>query len=382
MNMTQKLYYTDAYIKEFEARVLSAEKSGELYDVVLDKTAFFPEEGGQSSDRGFIGSSRVLDVRETDGKIHHFCDTPPTIGEKTACKLDFDERFEKMQCHTAEHLLCGVIHKLFGFENTGFHLSDEQVVFDVSGVLTKEDIEKVSALANGAVYENRPVNTYFPTESELPSLEYRAKLDLKTGVRIVEIEGYDSCACCAPHARATGEIGIISILNFEKHRGGTRIYMLAGRRAERDFVKRMGVLRRISALTSEPQLTADNAVERIVGECEELRQELKAQRMSEAAMRAEMLTSTDGNLVVRIPHFGNPELIAFSNTALPKVGGILVCLGGEDGDFKYVISSRTENLRLRAGEINSALSGRGGGREGMIQGSFGATLSEIEKFFS
>lgn len=379
--MTEKLYYKSAYIGEFGAKVVSVTQSGDTFDVLLDKTAFFPSEGGQTHDSGFIGDARVVDVSEIDGEIHHFCNTPPTVGAVLECKIDFAERFEKMQCHTAEHLLCGIIHKLFGFENVGFHLSDDAVVFDISGCLNQEDIQKVQALANRAVYENHPIRAYFPSEEELSKLNYRSKSEILGEVRIVEIEGYDTCACCAPHVSYTGEIGIISIQGFEKHRGGTRIYMLAGARAERDYLERIEIARRISALTSEPQKTIDKAVLRLCDENEVLKQSLKSALLREATLCAATLEPTDKNAVVHIPHFDIPSLIAFSNSAREKVGGVLVALSGADGDFKYVISSKSTDLRKDAKDINEALSGRGGGKPEMIQGSFSSTLFEIKQYF-
>ncbi len=379
--MTEKLYYKDAYIKEFNAAVLSSAKMEDgTFDVVLDKTAFFPEEGGQSSDKGYIDDSRVTDVREIDGVVHHFCQS--SVEEGTVrCVIDFDERFEKMQCHTAEHILCGIMNRLYGSENVGFHLGDEDVVFDVDTVLTREQLDEVRTLANKAVYENRAVSTFFPSPEEILGLQYRSKLDLKENVRIVNIDGYDSCACCAPHVSFTGEIGTIAILDFEKHRGGTRIHMLAGARAERDYAKRYDVIKKISAITSEPQETVADAVENLAKTLENARQSLKAAKLKEATLRAELLPQCDGNAVVLLDDFSVPELIDFSNAALPKVGGMLVAISGTDKNFKYVISSRVHDVRAKAKEINAALGGRGGGRPEMIQGSFAASLDEIEDFF-
>ncbi len=379
--MTEKLYYIDAYIKEFSARVLSCEKVDGGFDTVLDKTAFFPEEGGQSADGGTIGGVRVLDVREAFGVIHHITEGALSVDYDVECKVDFATRFEKMQCHTAEHILCGIIHKRYGYENVGFHLSEGEVVFDIDGVLTLEELMKVREAANRAVYENREVSVYFPRPEELSSFSYRSKLELTENVRIVNIDGYDSCACCAPHVKRTGEIGMIAITGAEKHRGGTRIFMLAGSRAERDYAKRCLVARRISAITSEPQATIDAAVEKLAKECENLRQSLKFSRLKEAELRAQMLIPTNENTVVLLPDFTIPELIAFSNSALSKVRGILVLISGTDGDFKYVISSLTKDLRVLAKDINAALSGRGGGKSLMLQGSFASTLTEIKAYF-
>jgi len=157
--MTEKLYYKDAYIKEFEAEIVSLSPCEGGFDIVLDRTAFFPEEGGQSADTGFIGSSRVQHAYERDGVVHHITDSAPE-GKTVSCVLDFSARFEKMQCHTAEHILCGIIHRLFGLDNVGFHLGDEEVTFDVNGVLDRAQLDKVEEIANNAVFSNWQIHVW------------------------------------------------------------------------------------------------------------------------------------------------------------------------------------------------------------------------------
>ena len=377
--MTEKLYYTDPYLKEFEAEILSVTPYKEGFDVVLNKTAFFPEEGGQSADTGYIGSAKVLDAYEKDGVVHHLTDTHP--GEaRVLCKLDFDTRFEKMQCHTAEHILCGIIHRLYGFENVGFHLGDDLVTFDVGGVLTAEQIDRVERLANEAVFANMKVEAFFPTAEELSAVEYRSKLNLTSGVRLVKIGDVDVCACCAPHVAQTGEIGMIKITDFMKHRGGTRFFMVAGRRAYLDYCERHNNVKRISAMLSAPQLETAAVLEDYMKDSDSTRSALKQARVKLAESYAAATESTEDSAVYLFPDFTISELIAFSNEASKKVGGFLVALSGEEGNYKYVISSN-DDLSSRVKEINSALSGRGGGRGNMIQGSFGAGLEEIKSFF-
>ena len=380
-NMTEKLYYTDAYIKEFEAEVKEVIKDGDLYRVLLDKTAFFPEEGGQTADTGKIGESQVIDVREEDGRIYHITNTAPTLG-RVICAVDFDTRFEKMQAHTAEHILCGIIHKLYGFENVGFHLGDDVVTFDIDGELDRADLDRIEMLANEAIYENRRVYTYFPTSQELDALSYRAKLDLRENVRIVEIDGIDRCACCAPHVAYTGEIGLIKILDFMRHRGGLRITMVAGRRAMVDYDRRYKTSKTIGALTSTPSLDIEGAVLAMHKELEQTRTHLELATREIAVLRAHAVSETEGNLVCYYPDFGADAMREFANAAIERVGGILVVLSGDVGDYKYVIASRTRDLRASSREINAALGGRGGGRPEMIQGAFSAALEEIEKYFA
>lgn len=378
--MTDKLYYKDAYIKEFCANILSVKKAENGFDAVLDKTAFFPEEGGQSADTGTIGSSRVLDVYEKDGVVHHILDTEPTE-IMVNCKIDFDERFEKMQCHTAEHILCGIIHKLFGLDNVGFHLGDDEVTFDVNGVLDRAQLDRVENLANEAVFSNIKVESIFPSKEELSHIEYRAKLDITEGVRLIKIGDVDSCACCAPHVSYTGEIGMIKILDFMKHRGGTRIWMVAGKRALFDYRKRYENIKKISGYLSTPQSDVADTLETYISDSENTKSALKNARLKIAELNAEAIEKKEGSAVFLLPDFSIPELIAFSNIANKKIGGITVALSGCEGDYKYVISSNSVDLRAISKDINSALSGRGGGRPEMIQGSFGATLEMIKKYF-
>lgn len=380
LNKTEKLYYINAYTDSFVASVLESVATDGGYDVVLDKTAFFPEEGGQSSDTGYIGDAKVSHVYEQEGVIHHIADRLLAEGEYI-CRIDFAPRFEKMQCHTAEHILCGIIHRLFGLDNVGFHLGEDEVTFDVDGVLDRAQLDRAEELANEAVFSNIAVETLFPTASELSLLEYRSKLDITDGVRLVKIGDTDTCACCAPHVARTGEIGIIKILDFMKHRGGTRIWMVAGRRALLDYRSRYNSVKRISGMLSTPQSQVADTLDSYIADCEGERAALKAARLRIAELCAERVESTEHSRVFYFPDFTIPELIAFSNIANGRIGGITVALSGSEGDYKYVISSGRTDLRAMAKEINAALSGRGGGRPEMIQGSFAASLDEIKEYF-
>lgn len=377
---TEKLYYDNAYTSDFYASVISTARVDGGFDVILDKTAFFPEEGGQSADIGYIAESRVLDVYEKEGVIHHITDTEPSPGEHW-CSIDFDARFEKMQCHTAEHILCGIIHSLFGFDNVGFHLGDDEVTFDVSGVLDRSQLDRIEEMANDVVFSNIQVEAFFPPEKKLPYIKYRAKLDITEGVRLVRIGEVDTCACCAPHVSYTGEIGIIKILDFMKHRGGTRIWMVAGKRALRDYSSRYDNIKKISGMLSTPQSEVADTLRSYMTESESFKASLKAARLKIAELEAERVEPTDKSKVFVLSDFTIPELIAFSNIANKRVGGITVALSGSEGDYKYVISSESIDLRAMTKDINSTLGGRGGGRPEMIQGSFATTLDEIKAYF-
>ena len=379
--MTEKLYYIDAYIKEFSATVTDVITDSRGVALVLDRTAFFPEEGGQSADTGYIADARVLDARERDGFIYHYVDKPLEVGTKAECKIDFADRFEKMQCHTAEHIISGAIHKTFGLDNVGFHLGATEVTMDVNGYLTREQLDEVEMIVNRAVFDNVAVKTYFPSVEELSSINYRSKLDLTENVRIVEVEGYDLCACCAPHVAYTGEIGLVKILDFEKHRGGTRISIAAGYRALRDYRVKYANILKTSALFSEPQATVSAAAEAFLTSYEELKARLKQTRLALARLEAERIPETTDSYVGYYPDFNPDELREVVNSAKSKVGGILIALSGADGDLKLVMSSAKVELAPISKKILSDLGGRGGGRDNMIQGSVSATPEDVRAYF-
>ena len=379
--MTEKLYDKDSHIKEFTARVLSCRKEGERWAVTLDRTAFFPEGGGQGADTGFLTDSRVLDVQEDSGEILHFVDSPLKEGESVTGVLDWEQRFRRMQNHSGEHLLSGLVHARYGYRNVGFHLGDGDVTVDFDGELTRSQLEELESAVNRAIAENVSVTCWYPPKEELAALDYRSKLDLTENVRLVRFEGYDLCACCAPHVSRSGEIGSLRILDHMRHRGGIRLHMLCGLDAMEDARARYLVTVAISGLLSVPQLETPKAVRRVLGELEETKQALAESRRQILQMKADAMPETDGNLCLFEAEMDMLSLRELVNAGMARCGGICAAFVGSDGDWKYIIGSRIKDLRSMAKEINAAIGGRGGGRPEMIQGSCSASRQQIETYF-
>ena len=379
--MTEKLYYNDAYIKEFSAKVIASSSEGDLYATVLDRTAFFPEEGGQYSDKGMLGGVRVVDVAEKDGIIYHYTESPLAVGDTVNGEIDFPERFEKMQCHTAEHIMSGLIHKNYGLDNVGFHLGKDDVTMDISKPLDWEELMKIEALANEAVYADVEVTALYPSAQELGGLKYRSKLDITENVRIINIGDYDSCACCAPHVMRTGEIGIIMILDAEKLRGGMRIHIAAGKRAYRIYRGMYENLSEISHALSVPRLESAKNVKKTLLDFEEKKNDYKAARIAYFEREADLVAEHKGNLVLTFTDATQDELRALANKAVEKIDGILVLISGYEHEYKYLLASKNVNLRDEIKKINTALLGKGGGSPIMAQGSFGASLADIKEYF-
>lgn len=381
MNKTEKLYYIDAYIKEFDAEVLSCSESGEGYDVVLDKTAFFPEEGGQYSDKGYIDSAFIFDVREKDGIIHHYTKEPVNVNKTAHCTLNFEERFDKMQQHTAEHMISGFFHKLYGIENTGFHLGAVDVTLDTSAPVTKEQMREVESLVNLAVCQNIKIETSFPESSELKNLEYRSKLELTENVRIVDIGEVDSCACCAPHVAYTGEVGLVKFVDAVKHKGGSRIRMLAGKRAYDYISKITSEASAVSVMLSAPITEIAKETENLLASRNALLSKISNLGKDMAEVLAAAFAGTEKNAVFCYPMLDMESMRVFVNNCAPKVKGTLVCLSGEEGDYKYILYSESADFSSIVKNANEKLLGRGGGKAPMASGSYKATLLEIKKYF-
>lgn len=378
--MTEKLYDKDSHLKEFTGTVLSCKKTGEKYAVTLNRTAFFPEGGGQQSDRGYIGGAYISDVQIKNGEILHFADKPLSVGQAYDCKLDFDFRFRNMQNHSGEHIISGIVHRLYGFNNVGFHLGAEMTM-DFDGELTRRQLDEIEDLANKAVYENLPVKAYYPTDEELKQLDYRSKLDLKENVRIVEIKGVDVCACCAPHVKATGEIGVIKILDFEKYKGGVRLLVKCGTDALRDYREKYKNVLEISNLLSAKQPTVSAAVVR-------LNEQLSAEKAAAAALKKRLITEKAAGFAPdtdKTAVFENgldiKELQLLADALCQKAGGICGAFSGADGAFSFAICGEETALGEFFTKFKAAFNTRGGGRNGIRQGTVCAERAEIEGLF-
>ena len=367
--MTRKLYDLDSHRRDFSATVLRCDPDGARYAVVLDQTVFFPEGGGQPADTGALGGARVLDVQLLPDAIVHYTDAPLAPGAQVRGQIDWPQRFRRMQGHSGEHIISGLIHKEYGFDNVGFHLGEDAITMDYSGELTWTQLMHIEQLANEAVYRNVPIRTEYPAPEQL--------------AHMVTVEGYDVCACCAPHVSHTGEIGAIKFTSLMRHRGGVRVTILCGSDAEADYREKSAQVAALSAQLSVRQADVVPAVQRLLDEiaqrkaaAAELERRLNAQRL-------QLLRETPGSICV-IDRFDDPAAMReFVNAGMLLAGGVCAAFTGSDADgYRYIIGSRTVDLRTEAKTINAAISGRGGGKPTMIQGSCTAPAAAIEAFFA
>ena len=377
---TEKLYETDSRLFTFRAQVLACVQTKDSYRVMLNRTAFFPEGGGQPADTGSMGEAKVTDVQIMDGEIWHFVDRPLPAGE-VDCTLNCEQRLRRMQSHSGEHIVSGIAHKLYGVENVGFHMGEEAVTVDFDKELTEEQLFNLEELANAAVRDNLPIRAWYPQPEELSTLVYRSKKEIKEAVRLVEIRGIDLCACCAPHVRSTGEVGCIRILDSMRHRGGIRLSLVFGMDALAAYRVWKKNLSQISADLSVPKNNTAEALRRLLEEKEQLRLRCAALSDMLAAEKAHSIPQTEGTVCVFSENIGETALRNLVNLLMEKCGLAAVFYPEGDG-FRYIIGSSRTDLRKLAPEINRGVNGRGGGKSSMIMGSARASREEIEAFIN
>ena len=389
---TIKLYDNLPYETEFTAKIIkisSFDKEKNLYELVLDKTLFFPEAGGQSCDKGNINienSTTIVErvVIDNEDVITHIIHSEISLQLENLAKaeiygkIDWIHRFSNMQQHSAEHIFSGIVHRKYGFENVGFHLSDNNVTMDYSGYLTLEQVAEIEFETNKVIAQNISISCYYPNENELNNINYRCKSELSGDIRIVEIKGIDICACCCPHVKQTGEIGLMKVISSIRYKGGTRLSILCGFRALEYFNSLYAQMGELKSLLSAEQSEVVNTVTLLRNEKDELKNKL-------IEVSKNLLISEIDNLPT-----GSPALI-FADEINPKSQrealnyliskrnnycGILV--GNDKKGYSYLIGSNNLDSVLVQAKLKEGLNAKGGGKKEMIQGFIEASKNEIE----
>lgn len=376
--MTEKLFYLDSHLQRFSAQVEQCIQDGEHWQIVLDRTAFFPEGGGQYADTGFLDTVQVLDVQERDGLIFHRTDAPIPVGSSVEGKIDWKLRFMKMQQHTGEHIVSGLVHKKFGYQNVGFHLGSEDCTMDFSGEITREELREIEWEANQAVVQNIEVEVTYPDQEALQTLAYRSKIEIEGQVRIVTIPGYDVCACCAPHVKRTGEIGQIRLIGMQRYKGGVRVTMFCGFRALEDYRRKAESTGIISSALCVREEEVAQGVDKLKADCAQWKQKYVLLKREMIALRAVKLASQAEDVIVFEEDLEGEELRILMNLVLDQGNRLCaVFAGNSDCGFRYVLGSRTLDMRPLAKGLNEAFEGRGGGKPEMVQGSVKGNVDEM-----
>lgn len=377
---TRRLYYENSHLRQFSATVTGCEKSERGWLVTLSATAFYPEGGGQAADIGTLGGVNVLDVQEHDGDIFHLCDGPLEVGTTVEGAIDWERRFDLMQQHTGEHIVSGLLHEKFGCMNTGFHVGADVMEVDFDVPMTMAELFDIERRANEAIWANIPLKCWIPTEEELKAVPYRTKRALPWPVRIVQVPGYDSCACCGIHVKATGEVGLIKILSCTALRGGVRLEMVCGSRAYRHIAAIFEENRQVSQLLSAPMEGTGEAARR-------LSEALAAEKQRTVALQRRLFEhigkgyENAGDVLHFEEGLESGDLRLLAEKILASCAGRAFVFSGTDGAYSYCLASRDEDLRPLNKAMNEVLQGRGGGKPQFQQGRVQVTARQIRDFF-
>lgn len=364
--MTIRLFDQDVNMLDFTARVLACDPAGDKWDVTLDRTAFFPEGGGQGADHGLLGDARVLDVHEKAGVVLHRVDAPLTVGDVVEGHVEAERRLSMMQQHTGEHILSGLICRLYGYHNVGFHIGTEAVTLDFNGPLTEEQAREAERLANECVWRDQPVHAWIPEKEELARLEYRSKKAIDGDVRIVSIDGVDTCACCGTHVPTTGRVGQIKVLSVQKYKGGVRLSILCGMRALAMENQLLDENRAVSQALSAKQGELAAAVQRTIRErddlryrCEQLGMQLFASRAE--ALRQQPIRVLEGEML-------SPAQLRKAASLLAEGGRYGLVLLKKDDGWSFALCAPEADARAAAQMLNARFGGKSGGPRDMVQG--------------
>ena len=378
---TEKLYYADPFLKEFTATVLDCQAGKNGYTVTLDRTAVYPEGGGQPAVHGTLDGAAVTDVHEKNGVIFHNVDRAVEIGKTVSGFIDWARRFDHMQQHSGEHICSGLICGRYGCDNVGFHMGTDIVTIDFNADIPWEELLEIEGQANRYIQEDHPIDIQFHRGAELDAIDYRSKKPLEGDVRIVAFPGADCCACCGTHVLRSGQVGLVKFLSVQKFREGVRIELLCGQRALDYLSRTWEQAKTIGQHLSVKPMDAAAAVERLEGELSALK--MRCAGLEEAVfawIAAEQ--AGKGNVLLFQPSMKPDSVRKLADAVSKACGGLAAVFAGEGSHYAYALGRADgQDISAAVKALNGALHGRGGGRNGFAQGSVEAVQSAIEAFF-
>lgn len=381
MTETRRLYYEDVYKKEFTAKVLECREAKKGFQILLDESAFYPEGGGQPSDTGFLNDVKVTEVHEKEGELLHYTEEAIQPGTEVRGKIDWARRFDLMQQHSGEHMVSGLVHEKYGYDNVGFHMGSDVITIDFSGILSEEQMAEIEEQVNLKIWEDAPVEIFYPSREELDTLDYRSKKELTGQVRIVRFPGADTCACCGTHVTHTGEIGMVKLLSVVRFREGVRMEMISGKRV-------LDYLNMVNEQNHQISVKLSAKVDKTAQAVDRLWEENFALKGRIHSMEEEMFSSEakkwegHGSVLLFKEGLEADSVRKLTDAVMQTCEGCCAVFSkNPDGSYKYAMGEINGDLRQFTKEMNAALNGRGGGKPFFVQGSVQADEEKIRKFF-
>ncbi|HJP92005.1 MAG TPA: DHHA1 domain-containing protein [Pyrinomonadaceae bacterium] len=385
MPITERLYYSDSHLIEFDARVAGVtDRVSGWTAIVLNRTAFYPTGGGQPSDTGTLNGARVVECIDDgeQGVLHLIQGFAPQQGAVVHGRVDWPRRLDHMQQHTGQHILSQAFVTLFNAPTRSFRVLDSACEIDIElQNPTAEIIERAVELANNVIWEDREITIRNVTSEEAAELPLRKEPAREGELRLIEIEGFDLTPCGGTHAYRTGEVGMIAVRSWERAKGLTRIEFVAGTRALADYRKANKSAREVAALFSTGRDDAALVAAQMVEENKELHRRVRALEEIAAGVEAEkLLAAASDGLVVEIFDGRDAESLKKLAHALIEHPGTTALLGSRDNDTARLVFARSADaigdMSALMREACAMLDGRGGGKPEMAQGG-GKNVSKL-----
>ena len=385
---TVKLFYEDQYIKSFEASIVDIKEKEGKYYITLDKTAFFPGGGGQSSDLGTIDGLNVIDIIEEKNEIIHILNEKPKTIENVHCEIDWNRRFDGMQQHLGQHVLSGCFFNLFNANTVGIHLGKDISTVDIVGTISEEQIIEVERKANEIILENHKVEFVMTTRKEAKSLGLRRELATKDqGIRVVKIQDLDINACCGVHPNSTLELQLIRIKGIENHKGNTRIEFLAGNRAVLNYLDSDRILGKVCNTLSAGYEEVEKSISNLLHNYREVREENSKIRIKLAEFEVNELVQSgevvdEVSIIKKIYSEENMKFLTKLANTIVEEDNRVILFAIKDKDKANLLFSCSKNLKsLNMGTLLkdaiSLIDGNGGGSNILAQGA-GKNISNLE----
>ena len=391
--MTERLYYDNAYLTEFDAQVLACRPNGEQFDVLLDRSAFYPTSGGQPYDTGSLGNAQVVDVQVTDGEVWHTVTAPLTVGETVHGRIDWARRFDHMQQHAGDHMIAGTLHRLMGGVTIGLHISEDVSTIDVAmpqGVtrISDEDIRRVEMEVNERIQRDVPIRCWFPDAEELATLPLRKDPTVSEHIRIVAIGDDEMVACGGTHPSTAGQIGLVKIVSVAPARGKMRVSFLAGQRALRDYANCHSAVRAASELLSANVDTLPGAVAALQERLRHAEYELTRFKREQLLAQAQQFIDQadvlpDGTRLIARFVEADAALLRDVTSRLIQTPGVIALMAAMTGEQAAYVFGRSADVQADMGALlrdcAKPLGGKGGGRPDFAQGGGCVEILEAAK---
>lgn len=387
--MTEKLFYTTQYDTKFTATVIECTQNKDRYEIILNRTLFYPEGGGQPGDIGFLNEVEIFDTHEHGENVIHYSKNPIEKGTEVNGEINWDYRLDLMQNHTGEHMISGIICEKYNCNNVGFHMGKERITIDFDAKIPDEDLADLELKVNKGIWANVPISVNSYKGEELDAIDYRSKIPLDGYVRIVKAGDFDCCACCGTHVAFAGEVGLIKIVGSQNYKGGTRLEILCGVRAFNHYNMCQESVKKISNTFSAKEDKVFESIEKLINDNSKLQSKVKdlqegyflnVSRQIESYLKKD---ESNVNILILEEELNGKDMALFSKYILNNIGNnneVAIFSKNDIGNYSFLIASNEVDVKPTFNGIKEKFDCKGGGKPTSVQGSVICGINELTEY--